>query len=138
MPFCYRCKGAMVTCDMSTCRICGGDVASGSYSLCENCSTQLNECQICCSPTNVPKPADTKETFIMGINMDHFAGKSFTVVSTEMKEAIVGKLRENNLSANEVVFTRDFEFISAICFICSSSVVAFVQNLPGIKYIERG
>lgn len=126
---CTPCQAKQVNFGLGFCRKCSATVASSSYTLCDACSNQLSQCQMCGigvgSGTSNPVTGTGPSPYMVRVT-DQDDGKTITGVRTG--EQIEISLQEDQYSGKEWgVKSKDWQFYT-------QNAGTFYQNPQNQRY----
>jgi hypothetical protein len=144
---CQTCQNKQTTWGLGFCKKCGGNVPSSGYRYCDNCSQQLQQCQVCgtgmgsgsssSSSSSGPTPYTTKVTTrdngstVKGVRTgehveitldeDQHSGKEWAVKSKDWQFSTVSSGQFTQNPRNPQYGTRTFVFS------CSSAGIGEIE-----------
>lgn len=148
---CYKCQGHMFIANIGHCGGCGAMTSSGAFKLCAKCAQSKNQCAACGGALDAKKPAvtpDTKGSFIVMVDYDHFCGKAAStdraVIAqraqqsfADFKNQVAALLAQNNLPADSFKSENELTFIGAMMVTCTYAVADLLKQHPGVSSVSE-
>lgn len=147
---CRACSRRMYTCDVGSCKKCGGFVSSGSLNLCDTCAVALDQCASCgqtilnepADDLDLPRPhivsldiGDDPPSVQKGMTRNQVLDERDKRVS-RLSKGLRDWLDANNLK--DVTIDKELKAICTLFITCSLRQAELIAKAPNVSAISRG